>query len=181
MMFRFPSSPIEAARLTLVPLRVEDAESMASVLADERLYEFTGGRPESVADLTRRYRKQVSGSGRPEEIWLNWIVRLRDPAIPSGTPIGTVQATIHRAAEWRASIAWVIGTRWQARGFASEAARALLGWLCAEGIAVIEANIHPRHRASQVVAQRAGFSGTDEIIGGEGVWRLFCRRGGQGR
>ena len=156
---------IVTERLTLDPLRVEDAEAMAPVLDDERLHEFIGGRPLSVDELRERYEALAAGSGDAAVRWLNWIVRLR----VGETPIGTVQATL---ADGTAAIAWVIGTEWQGQGFASEAAGALVDWLRAEAIETIEAHVHPDHVASAKVAANAGLSPTDELVDGEQVWRL---------
>ena len=80
--------------------------------------------------LTRRYARLVAGPADPSrEVWHNWIVRLAD----DGTVVGTVQATIHPGAA-DAEVAWVIGVPWQGRGYASEAAAALVDWLAQTGI-----------------------------------------------
>ena len=64
---------------------------MVGVLADARLYEFTGGEPPGLDDLHLRYERQAVGhSPDGTETWLNWIVRLR----PGGEAIGFVQATV---------------------------------------------------------------------------------------
>ncbi|HEX4659563.1 MAG TPA: GNAT family N-acetyltransferase, partial [Streptosporangiaceae bacterium] len=73
---------------------------------------------------------------------------------------------------WEAVVAWVIGTSWQGRGYGSEAAHALVGWLSGHGAAVITAHIHPRHAASARVAERAGLIPTAAEVDGERVWRL---------
>jgi RimJ/RimL family protein N-acetyltransferase len=156
---------IETPRLELTPLRVSDADEMAGVLGDERLYEFIGGKPPSVEELRGRYSRQVAGSGRPDERWLNWIVRVRG----GGEAAGYVQATVTGA---RADIAWVIGTPWQGRGYAREAALAMVGWLSSAGVTTVTADIHPDHRASERVAAALGLHVTDEIVDGERVWRL---------
>jgi pimeloyl-ACP methyl ester carboxylesterase/RimJ/RimL family protein N-acetyltransferase len=165
----FGEAEIATQRLLLTPLRPEDADPMAGVLADERLHEFIGGRPASAAELRSRYRRLAVGSPDPGEAWLNWIVRLST----TGEPVGTVQATVIRCGErWEAVVAWVIGTAWQGRGYASEAARALVGWLSGQGATVITANIHPRHAASARVAERAGLVPTAAEVDGERVWQL---------
>ena len=156
---------IATARLTLTPLRVEDAEEMVGVLGDESLYVFTGGRPPTDDELRDRFRRQVAGSS-PDgaEEWRNWIVRQTG----GGHAIGYVQATI---AEQRADIAWVIGIPWQGRGYATEAVLALVEWLEGRGIMTITAHIHPDHHASASVARRAGLAPGDEMHEGEIVWR----------
>jgi RimJ/RimL family protein N-acetyltransferase len=86
-------------------------------------------------------------------VWRNWVVRRRADA----RPVGTVQATIgRRAGGWTAEIAWVVGVAWQGRGYASEAARALVAWLGRHDVQEIVAHIHPDHAASARVATWAG-------------------------
>src|SRR5206468_787151 len=144
-----------------LPLEVEYAESMAEVLSDPALYTFTGGEPPSVAALEARYRRQLAGPGRPDEQWLNWVIKYDD------TLIGYVQATvIDRTAE----IAWVIGTAWQGRGFAKEAAQGVVTWLRAQTIGRIIAHVHPDHTASAAVAAAIGLARTDVLEDGEYLW-----------
>lgn len=165
----FTAAAMATARLLLTPLRVDDADAMTAVLADERLHEFIGGHPATRAELRARYRKLEVGSGNPREIWLNWIVRLRTTA----EPVGTVQATVtNDGIGWTAHIAWVIGVPWQSQGFASEAAGALADWLRSRGANALVATIHPDHTVSTGVAERIGLHGTDEEIDGERVWRV---------
>jgi RimJ/RimL family protein N-acetyltransferase len=189
----FGAVPITTRRLLLTPLRPEDAAPMAVVLGDPRLHEFIGGSPMKFADLTARYRGLAAGSPDPDQVWLNWIVRLHpagertgepdgagqpdDRGEPDGAgePVGTVQATVTRQdGGWAASVAWVIGVPWQGLGYASEAAVALVSWLTSRGAAVITASIHPRHHASAAVAARAGLSLTSRRADGERIWQLVA-------
>ena len=163
------ASTIITRRLSLVPLQVGDAEDLAGVLGDKRLHEFIGGRPATLAELRDRYARLVAGSAKPNDLWLNWVVRRRS----DGQPLGTVQATVTTMdGESTANIAWVIGLDWQNQGFASEAASALVDWLLQHGADDVTACIHPKHRASAVVATRAGLRPTDEQRDGEQIWRL---------
>ncbi|HEY3069909.1 MAG TPA: GNAT family N-acetyltransferase [Gaiellaceae bacterium] len=162
------SEAITTERLSLEPLRPEDAEEMAALLDDERLHEFVGGRPRTPGELRKHYAALVAGPAEANVRWLNWIVRRRGES----RPLGTVQATLTNGDDGlTAHVAWVIGVEWQNQGFASEAARALVGWLRERGAEVILANIHPDHRASAAVARRAGLEPTDEQRDGEQVWR----------
>jgi RimJ/RimL family protein N-acetyltransferase len=65
----------------------------------------------------------------------------------------------------------MIGIPWQGKGYASEAAVALLEWVQRQGVDEIGANIHPGHRASEIVATRAGLHQTEQEFEGERVWR----------
>ena len=169
----FAAATIAAERLLLVPLRPEDADEMVDVLADPRLHQFIGGHPAALEELRTRYATLTAGSPRLEEVWRNWIVRRRDD---SG-PVGTVQATLTRHHEgWTAQVAWIIGLPWQHQGYASEAARALVGWLDSRHVHDLVAHIHPDHVASAQVAVRAGFQPTHDQVDGERVWRRQTSR-----
>jgi RimJ/RimL family protein N-acetyltransferase len=162
---------IGTERLVLRHLAVEDADGMVGVLADERLHEFIGGRPANLDELRDRYRRLAAGSPDEDQVWLNWIACRRADA----RPVGTLQATLTDPGDgrpWTAQVAWVVGVDLQGRGFASEAARALVGWLQDRGVATVEAHIHADHRASAAVATRAGLRPTAEEVDGEQVWRI---------
>jgi len=154
-------------RLRLVPLRVDHAVEMAGVLADPALNAFIGGRPPSTDELRATYRRQVAGrSPDGAEGWHNWIVRTRDP----DEAVGFVQATIRDGGRL-ADVAWVVGVPWQGRGFATEAARAMVAWLEARGAVTVTAHVRPGHAASERIAERAGLAATDEVEDGETIWR----------
>ena len=155
---------ISTDRLDLLSLRVEHADEMAGVLADPALHTFIGGAPYSQEALLARYERLVAGSPDPAERWLNWVIRLRD----EGCLVGTVQATVTGQT---AEIAWVVGTPWQGRGIAGEAARGLVGWLGTQSLRTVVAHIHPDHHASAAVAASAGLVATDEWQDGEVRWQ----------
>jgi RimJ/RimL family protein N-acetyltransferase len=61
---------------------------------------------------------------------------------------------------------------WQGRGYAVEAASALVAWLRERGVTEVAAHIHPGHTASARVAGRIGLAPTGELDDeGEQVWR----------
>ncbi|MBV2353939.1 GNAT family N-acetyltransferase [Streptomyces sp. J2-1] len=151
-------------RLDFLPLRVDHAEEMTGVLSDPRLHEFIGGTPYDVAQLRARYERLTAGSPRPGERWLNWVLHLRT----EGRLVGTVQATVLPCT---AELAWIIGTPWQGRGLASEAAKALATALASdEAHRTLTAHIHPSHHASQAVARAAGLTPTEHWHDGELRW-----------
>ncbi len=160
---------LSAPRLDLLPLRVEHAAEMAVVLSDPALHAFIGGAPYSPDALRDRYRRLVAGSPDPDVTWHNRVLRLRAEACL----VGTVQATVTRG--HTAEIAWVVGTPWQGRGFASEAVRALVDGLGRQAVRIVVAHIHPGHLASEAVATAAGLTPTDEEHDGERRWRLTLR------
>jgi RimJ/RimL family protein N-acetyltransferase len=162
------AQPIDTARLTLVPLAAGHADEMVAVLADPQLYAFTGGAPPSREALRGRYERWAAGSPDPAVSWCNWAIRLRS----ADCLTGTVQATISTHGEPVAEIAWVVGIQWQGQGIATEAARALVGWLGRQSVRTVIAHIHPRHRASAAVAAAAGLAATRQSVAGETRWEL---------
>jgi RimJ/RimL family protein N-acetyltransferase len=157
---------LDTDRLSLVPLRPDNASEMVSVLADPDMYAFIGGGPRTVEELAAVYHRWDRGSPRPSEVWHNWVIRRRD----GEEAVGHVQATVVES-DRSADIGWMVGTMWQGRGYATEAARAIVGWLEAQGLTSISAFIHPENLASVRVAERAGLEPSDEIVDGEVAWR----------
>ncbi|WP_103514016.1 GNAT family N-acetyltransferase [Streptomyces sp. SM10] len=157
--------PFSTSRLDAIPLDVAHAEEMATVLFDPALHTYTGGAPEDVGALRARYERQGAGSPDPAELWWNWVLRLR----ADGYLAGYVQATVRGT---RAEVAWVVGTRWQGRGYAKEAATGLVRHLLERGaVRTVVAHIHPDHAASAAVAAAAGLRPTGERVDGEVRWR----------
>jgi RimJ/RimL family protein N-acetyltransferase len=145
---------------------------MAAVLADPELHQFVGDAPLDAAALSSRYERLVAGSPDPGVSWLNWGIQVRADARLAGT----VQATVSLGgARPVAEIAWVVGTPWQGRGFATEAAVGLVGWLADQGVGSVIAHIHPAHDASAAVARAAGLAPTSQVEHGELRWRLELR------
>jgi len=158
---------LKTLRLSLEPLLASHAQDMFPILSDRQLYSFTGDEPpETQMALEERYR-YLERRKSPDEsqLWLNWLVTLKN----DDTPMGYVQATVSKS---HTDIAWVIGLQWQGNGYASEAASALVEWLQENGIKAIRCCIHPRHVASQRVAGHAGLNKSSSTEDGEDVWLL---------
>lgn len=161
-----PAQPIPTRRLDLLPLTVAHAAEMATVLSDPALHTFIGGTPATPQALRDRYQRLTAGSPDPAVTWLNWVIRLR----ADHRLVGTTQATITDGPT--AEIAWVVGTPWQHRGIATEAAQSLVTWLQKHSVPTVIAHIHPDHHASAAVATAAGLTPTATYQDGERRWHL---------
>lgn len=158
------AEPVVTPRLDLLPLEVAHAPEMAGVLADPDLHTYIGGTPHTPDTLRARYARLTAGSPDPAVTWLNWVIRLRAESCLTGT----VQATLNGPV---AEVAWVVGTPWQGRGIAGEAARGLADWLAGvRQVRTLIAHIHPDHSASAAVARSAGLAPTDAVQDGEIRW-----------
>ena len=163
--------PLQTLRLTLEPLRVDHAEEMTPLLADQDLYAFTGGAPPTLGELRAQYERRATGrSPDGAESWLNWIVRRRD----DGQALGFVQAAIAAdpppPSPVTAVLAWVLAVPFQGQGYAREAVTALVAWLKSVGVQRLAAYIHPEHAASMGVARALGLTQTAERVDSEVVW-----------
>jgi RimJ/RimL family protein N-acetyltransferase len=105
------------------------------------------------------------------------VVQLGDPAPQPTVSGGHGPGTISTADEPVAEVAWVVGTSWQRQGIATEAARALVGWLARQAVRTVIAHIHPGHKASAAVAAAAGLTPTGLVQDGETRWRLTMTPG----
>ncbi|MEU6243517.1 GNAT family N-acetyltransferase [Streptomyces sp. NPDC047024] len=161
--------PLTTPRLHLDPLRAEHAREAFAFLDDVRLHVWTGGVPDTLAELEARYVRQAKGcSADGSQGWLNWMLRRR----ADGRLVGTVQATLRQAAGGgtEAVLAWVTGVAYQGEGYAREGARAMAEWLRASGVGALSAYIHPGHAASIAVARALHLSPSATAIEGEVRW-----------
>jgi RimJ/RimL family protein N-acetyltransferase len=162
------ATKLETPRLVLSPLRADDADAMFAVLDDVRLHTFIGGEPLALDALRKRCARLEAGvSPDGREGWLNWVVRERE----GGAVVGSTQATVRGEHADIADIAWIVGTPWQRRGYAVEASLAMRDWLVRSGVRTLVANVHPKHRASERVAEALSLRITDDLSHGECVWR----------
>lgn len=166
-----PIPELTTDRLVLEPLRIEHAVEMVDVLGDDELYEFIGGFPPNLEQLTERYEFQVARNHAENEEWFNWILRLGR----HGAALGFVQATLNGS---NADVAWVVGVKWQGRGFAVEAGSRVITWFGDQGVNSFIAHIHPEHRVSQGVAHSLRFDNSGEVDeDGEEIWQLEITAG----
>jgi RimJ/RimL family protein N-acetyltransferase len=152
-----PDERILTDRLDLRPVTVNDADEMAAIFADTRLYTFTGGTPSTLEALRSTFARLEAARTASATAQLNWVVRHRVEDLA----IGMLQA-IFTDGGLATEIAWVIGMAWQGQGLATEGTRAVVAWLEAHGVHTITAWIRPDHHASAAVALRAGLTPTEE-------------------
>ena len=170
-----PDESLHTERLHLVPVTADDADALSEVFLDERLYAFTGGEPGTLEGLRSTFAHLAADRSTTPTAQLNWVVRHQ----VDGKAIGMLQA-IFSGGGHAAEIAWVVGLPWQGQGIATEAARAVVGWLLGQGVQTITAWIRPDHHASATVARRAGLTATDEYrnteLHREQLWRLQAQK-----
>jgi RimJ/RimL family protein N-acetyltransferase len=151
-------------RLELLPTEPAHAEALATALADRALNEHIGGEP-STAEQWRSRLGQWADRRSPDggQAWLNWVVVER----AGGAVVGWLQATVVGSS---ADVAYVVGTPWQGRAYATEAARALLDHLGATGVTEVSLLVAPANAPSAAVARHLGLSPDGTEVDGELRW-----------
>jgi RimJ/RimL family protein N-acetyltransferase len=157
---------LRTERLDLVPINREHAPAMFEVLNDPTLYSFTSGSPPSDVETLAHQYKFWENRRSPDgaQLWFNWVLRLRT----QDELIGHLQAGVLPD---HADIAWTVGSKWQHRGYATEAARVVLAWLLQLKVREIRASINSDHAASIRVAERLGLCRSTELSGTELIWK----------
>jgi hypothetical protein len=164
---------VVSARLTVTPLRVEDADEIAPLLDDATLHAYTEGLRQPWTSCANAIGGRSSGTRRTAHNAGSTGSsangnRLPQPArfIRSARckqPFSTRPRVV-------AEVAWVIATTYQGKGFATEASQAMVAWLRANGVDRVVAHIHPHHEASIAVARSLGLHPTDTVLNGETRW-----------
>ena len=96
---------IGTERFDLLPLRVEHAEEMVTVLSGPALHSFIGGAPDTPQALRSRYKRLAAGSPDPTITWCNWVIHLRGEACLTGTLQATMSPLAHIHPDHAASAA----------------------------------------------------------------------------
>jgi RimJ/RimL family protein N-acetyltransferase len=139
------------ARLRIEPLAHGHAAGLIDALGHESVARFLPAPDVTTVDaLHERIDRLALGSGRPDEIWLNFAVLRAD----DGAVIGRLEATIF--GEW-AEIAYLVGPRYERRGYGREATRWLVECLTARGVGEVWACIHPDNARSIALVEDLGF------------------------
>lgn len=147
--------PLTTTRLLLEPLVAAHARAVYPLLLDERLYTYIPQEPPpSVEWLAARYRRLAARrSPDGQQIWLNWVARLRDE--PSY--VGTFEATIEP--DQTALLAYMIFPSHQGQGYAREGGKRVIEHLMRDhGACLVAAEIDTRNHASVGVVEALGFA-----------------------
>lgn len=161
-----PDWPIETARLTLRPFEPADLDDLHRLNADEEVVRYLYKGPRSFEEATALLQRKIEGSAlRAEGDWLSAAVVARE----TGTFVGDVGvhwvSEEHRTAE----VGFVFGPEHHGRGYATEAARALVGWAFAEGFHRVIGRTEVRNAASARVLEKLGFRLEAHLVENEWV------------
>ena len=174
-------SPRRTARLTLRLLTLDDAPDLAERRSDPGTAEFQAWTIPYSLERARSLIEDVNG--HPWATPGQWH-QLAVVETSSGRIVG--DTTFYLAGHGHtAEIGYTLHTWARGRGFATEAATALIGHLVEDiGVHRLEASTHPGNIASGRVLERLGFSlegikresyWVDDVVTDDAMWGLLAR------
>lgn len=169
---------IETERLILRGHHAEDFEAIAAQWADPAVVKYIGGTPSSrEASWSRLLRYpghwQMLGFGY-------WILYEKnngaEGAFAGEIGLADYQREITPSLDGMAEMGWVIAPAFHGKGYAFEAAQAVLKWADTHLVRQLCCIIDPQHQASIRLAEKCGFvAETDTTYHGSAT-RIFLRR-----
>ena len=137
-------------------MRDSDLDAFAAISADPEVMRWLGG---EVATRAQAWRQMATIAGHWDlRGFGRWVLELRD----GGQVVGN--AGLWYPEGWPAiEVGWTLGRPHWGSGYATEAARAAIGWARDElGLERIVSLIRPDNESSQAVARRLGMTASAE-------------------
>ena len=133
---------------------------MTVLLAHPDLHTYVPSDPPTLEMLKSEYKYWESRiSPKEDELWLNWVGRLKS----NGKLVGHFQAGVNASLE--ASIAYTIGKDFQRQGFAFEGFEKILDFLFEEiSVKYVKAWIDTRNLASINLVKKLGMTQVELIV-----------------
>lgn len=149
-----PDWPLETSRLILRPFVAEDLEAVHAMQSDEEVVRYLYGEAKSPHETRELLDRKIAGSAwTAEGDWLGAAVVER----ASGTTVGDISLNWVSERDRTAEIGFIFDPRHQGKGFATEAARALLEWSFeTAGLHRVIGRLEARNTASARVLEKLG-------------------------
>jgi len=144
---------LETQRLLLEPLVQAHTSVIYKQLLDKRLYQFIPQDPPISLEVVEKRYLALSSRLSPdgEEIWLNWVLRLREPSLY----IGMMEATV--SSNRTAALAYMIFPLFWRQDYALEGCKQIINHLFKEyRVSVVTADIDTRNIASVHLVEALG-------------------------
>ncbi len=162
-----PDWPLETSRLSLRPFVAGDFEAFHAMRSDEDVARYLYQEPLSPAETRDLLTRKIGGASWAREgDWLSAAVVER----ASGTTVGDVGLGWLSERDRTAEIGFTFDPRHQGKGFATEAARALLDWAFATaGLHRVIGRTEARNTPSARVLEKLGMRLEAHLVENEWV------------
>lgn len=161
---------LSTVRLTLRPFAPQDAEScLRNWAADEEIYRYLSAQPQTADEVQEWLSSADKAYADPRTYY--WTIE----ETHSGEVVGELFVDNFGTSSRRCEMDWKIGTAFQGKGYAAEAARAAIEYLIREvGFHRIEAKCCTENTASERVMQKLGINKEgilrERFYGKDGRW-----------
>ena len=163
-----PDWPLETSRLTLRPFVESDFDAIHAMRSDAEVARYLYGEPVRSPDETRTSleQKMAAPEWTREGDWFSVAAVERD----SGLTVGDMAFHWVSERDRTAEIGFVFDPRQQGKGFATEAARALIEWVFTEaGFHRVIGRTEARNAASARVLEKLGMRPEAHFVENEWV------------
>jgi RimJ/RimL family protein N-acetyltransferase len=161
-----PDWPIETERLTLRPFEPGDLEALHTLQSDPEVTRWLYKGPRSRAETEALLGRKLTGCTLEREgDWLSAAVVERT----SGGFVGDVALNWSSEEHKTAEVGFIFDPRHQGKGFATEAARAIVGWAFEEGFHRVIGRLEPRNLPSARVLEKLGMRREGHLVENEWV------------
>ena len=160
-----PDWPVETARLILRPFVAEDFEAVHAMRSDAEVARYLYQEPLSEEETRDRLARSIA-SWSSEGDWLSAAIVER----ASGATVGDVAFHWVSERDRTAEIGFILDPRHQGRGYATEAARAMLDWAFGTaGLHRVIGRTEARNTASSRVLEKLGMRLEAHLVENEWV------------
>jgi RimJ/RimL family protein N-acetyltransferase len=148
-----PDWPLETERLTLRPFEERDLEAFAEMHGAPETAQWLYNDPRTPAEAQAHLERKRQSSLEREDDWLSCAVVERE----SGTLVGDLSFHWVSAEHRTGEIGFIVAPAQKGKGFAGEAARALVDWAFRDaGFHRVIGRVEPRNTASARVLEKLG-------------------------
>jgi len=159
-----PDWPLETERLVLRPYDDGDLESLHAVYSDPEVARWLYYEASTLEQSREKLARKIAGSELSEEHGLSAAVQLRD-----GTYVGDAVLFYFSVEHKTVEIGFSFDPRHQGKGYASEAARALVDWAFSQGFHRVIGRLEARNTASARVLEKLGMRLEAHLVENEWV------------
>ena len=159
-----PDWPLETERLVLRPYTDGDLENLHGVYSQPDVARWLYYEPSTLEQSREKLHRKIAGNALSEEHGLSAAVELRD-----GTYVGDAVLFYGSVEHKTAEIGFSFDPRHQGKGYATEAARALLDWAFSQGFHRVVGRLEARNTASARVLEKVGMRREAHLIENEWV------------
>jgi RimJ/RimL family protein N-acetyltransferase len=159
-----PDWPLETERLLLRPYDDGDLDNLHAVYSRPDVARWLYYEASTLEQSREKLARKIAGRELSEEQALSAAVQLRD-----GTYVGDAVLFYLSVEHKTVEVGFSFDPRYQGKGYATEAARALVDWAFSRGFHRVIGRLEPRNTASARVLEKLGMRREAHLVENEWV------------